>query len=98
MDALQVLGSVLITVIALVVFILKLIVPWLKSKIDTKNGQITDLVDEVKRLSQGICSLIEQGNQRQDQFVCDMREILAEKDCQIETLMQQIKEALERAA
>jgi F0F1-type ATP synthase membrane subunit b/b' len=98
MDTLQILGTVLLSFVALFVFVIKLIVPWMKVKIDTKNGQITDLVEEVKRLSQGMCSLIEQGNQRQDEFMAKVGEICERQESQIERLMEQIREALERAA
>ena len=71
---------------------------WMKGKIDTKNGQIGELVEEVKRLSSAMCELVRQGNQRQDQFMCDMREICATKDQQIEALMAELKTALKRTA
>ena len=71
---------------------------WMRAKIDTKNGEISQLVEEVKRLSQAICVQVRQANQQQDEFVSDMREICANKDEQIASLIEQIKAALERAA
>lgn len=96
-----ILGCVTLLVSALV-YLTKILMPkqmeWMRAKVDTKNGSIGELVEEVKRLSTAMCSLVDQGNQRQDQFMAEMREICAAKDAQIDKLMEQIRAAAERAA
>lgn len=71
---------------------------WLKSKIDEKNGSIGELVAETKRLSQAICSLVQHGNEQQEQFLSDLRAELDRKDQQIDKLIKQIQAALDQAA
>ena len=108
----QLIAAIISCQVALVgalVYILKKFGPellgWMRAKIDTKNGEISQLVGQTKviaedmsRMAKAICGLIEQNNGRQDQFMVDMREICARKDEQIDKLCNLIKEAAERAA
>jgi hypothetical protein len=98
-------GQVVTTVVAVIgslagmlVFVIKLIVPWMKSKIDQKNGEIGALVGETRKLAEAILQLVERGNQAQDQFLCALRTELAAEREQVQRLIDLVKEAAERAA
>jgi hypothetical protein len=78
---------------------------WMRAKIDTKNGAIGELVEQTKilaedisRMAKAICKQIEQSSKQQEQVLCEMREICARKDEQIDKLCKLIQTAAERAA
>lgn len=89
------------------VFILKQFGPqlfnWMKTKIDEKNGSIAELVEhtqslaaDIGRLAKAICAQVEHGNQAQEQFLSNMREVCGRQAERICKLIERIETATEK--
>jgi F0F1-type ATP synthase membrane subunit b/b' len=92
-------GAVLVALVGMLVFVIKLVVPWMKSKIDEKNGNIGDLVAEAQRLISANCQMAEAllGQIRQGQTAQEQRLVEMQRNCEkhtqaLEKLMQTIEE------
>jgi hypothetical protein len=88
-------GMAFISIVALLGWIIKLMMPWMQKLIDKKNGEISKLVAANCELTETVLAQVRQGQALQDQRLEEMQ-----RNCQAHTLelARLVKTIEERAA
>lgn len=111
-SAIQLIITVLgsnVALVGLVVFMVQRFGPslfgWMRGKIDTKNGEISELVGEtrklagdISRLAQAICQQVDAMNNRQDTFLASVQGVCDKYVTEVARLVERIEEGLGRTA
>jgi F0F1-type ATP synthase membrane subunit b/b' len=99
-EILGVVGMVLASLVALLGWLLRLLLPWMQKRIDTKNGAIETLIGEAQRLVAANCQLSEALLQKiqKDDRAGDERFDALKENCrrhteQLAALVESIEEA-----